>query len=312
MKKRKFGAARFSVAEVGLGTWQLGGDWGPVDDAMAQRILASAVDSGVNFFDTADVYGQGLSETRIGSFLKGCSERIFVATKIGRFPHPGWPKNFSLYAFRMHVEASLKRLGIEALDLVQTHCLPAEFIQKPELYEWLKILKKEGKVRNFGLSVESMDEALFGLDQDGVSSLQIIFNIFRQKPIDVLFEKAKEKHAALIVRLPLASGLLSGRLTPQTTFAETDHRHYNREGQRFNVGETFAGLPLDRGIALSRELAAYVPSGMSMAQAAMRWILDFDAVSVVIPGATKPEQIVENVSASALPALPEDLRGNIR
>ncbi len=312
MKFRVIGQTGINVSEVGLGTWQLGGDWKRVDDKTARTILKEAVDQGVNFFDTADVYGRGLSESRIGKFLKGCSEKVFVATKLGRFSDPGWPKNFSLTNFRGHTEASLKRLGTEALDLTQIHCLPTEFLKKGDLFEWLRILKKEGKIKNFGASVESMEEAIYCLKQEGLASLQVIFNIFRQKPISTLLEQAKQKGVALLVRLPLASGLLSGKFRKKTKFSKNDHRYYNRDGRIFNVGETFAGIPFEKGIELVEELKAFIPVGMTMAQMALRWILDFGAVTAVIPGATNSKQVTENVSASYLPPLSKDLHFKLK
>lgn len=309
MKTRKFASTQSKVSEVGLGTWQLGPDWGGVDAKAAQAILSEAVDCGINFFDTADVYGHGLSETRIGHFLKSSSQRkeIFVATKMGRFPQPGWPKNFSLYNFRTFIENSLQRLGLEALDLMQIHCIPFDFLKKRELWEWIEILKKEGKVRHFGLSVETVEEALYCLEQPDISSLQIIFNIFRQKPAEALFNQAHEKKVSLIVRLPMASGLLSGKMTLERKFANEDHRNYNRDGKAFNVGETFAGIPFEKGVELADELKRLVPQGMTMSQMAMRFILDFPAVTTVIPGATQISYVKENTSASDLPALDPQL-----
>jgi len=312
IKKRRLGSIDFQAFEVGLGTWQLGSDWSKVDDKSSQEILAAAVDQGVNFLDTADVYGDGLSEERIGKFLKRCKEEVFVATKFGRFPHPGWPKNFSLYSIQTHIENSLKRLGVEALDLVQAHCLPEDFLKKPELVEWLKILKKQGKIKNYGMSVETVEQAQYCLELEGVSSLQIVFNIFRQNPIAGLLDKAKQKGVAIIVRLPLASGLLSGKFSKGTEFDEEDHRRYNCDGQYFNVGETFSGIPFPKGVDLVEELKALVSPGMTMTQMALRWILDFDGVSVIIPGATSVKQVVENTSASDLPALSEGLHQKIQ
>lgn len=312
MKYRKFYGAGPSVSEVGLGTWQLGADWGDMDDKTADRILAQAVDSGVTFFDTADVYGEGLSETRISRFLKTHSDKIFVATKLGRFPEPGGPENFSLKQFRLHTENSLRRLGVDALDLTQVHCLPTEILRQGDLFEWLRVLKQAGKIKNFGLSVESIEEALICLQQEGVSSLQIIFNIFRQKPITALFDRAKAKGVSLVIRLPLASGLLSGKFQSDAAFPENDHRNYNRNGDRFNVGETFAGIPFSKGVELSNEIKSLVPEGMTLAQMALRWVLDFDAVTVAIPGATSPEQALANCSASDLNPLPKDLHRKLR
>jgi aryl-alcohol dehydrogenase-like predicted oxidoreductase len=313
MHYRQFDHTGIEVSEIGLGTWQLGGaDWGDVDDTRALATLRAAYEGGVNFFDTADVYGLGRSEELIGRFLKEvASRKIFVATKLGRFPEPGWPANFSLDSLRAHTEASLRRLGVEAIDLTQLHCIPPEILRDGEVFESLRVLKREGKIKSFGVSVETDDEALICLGQEELASLQIIFNIFRQKPLE-FFDLAKSKGVALIVRLPLASGLLSGKFTKGTKFAETDHRSYNREGQAFNVGETFAGLPFEKGVELSEALKPLVPEGMTMAQMALRWILDFDTVSVIIPGASSPAQAGANVIASELPPLGKDLHAQLR
>jgi aryl-alcohol dehydrogenase-like predicted oxidoreductase len=313
MKQRAFGLSGVKVSEIGLGTWQLGSaDWGEVDEPTALATLQAAVDSGVNIFDTADVYGLGRSETIIGKFLKSYPGKVFIATKLGRFPQPGWPENFSLESFRLHTEGSLRRLGVEALDLQQLHCLPTEVMKRGEVFDWLRVLRQEGKIKNFGASVESVDEALLCLEQEGLCSLQIIFNIFRQKPIAELFEKAQSKGVALLIRLPLASGLLSGKFSRETTFNEKDHRHYNRDGQQFNVGETFAGLPFEKAVELVEELKAVVPEGLTMTQMALRWILDFEAVSTIIPGATNPAQAAANSTASALPTLSVELHEKLR
>lgn len=308
MRQRAFGATGINVSEVGLGCWQLGGlCWGDVDDAKAFEIMRAAIDNGVNFLDTSDVYGSGRSETLIGKFLKDCSEDTFVATKIGRFPEPGWPDNFTREAMFEHTEGSLKRLGVDVLDLTQVHCIPTEVMRQGDVFETLRELKAAGKIKQFGASVESMDEALMCLEQEGLTALQVIFNIFRQKPIDTLFEKAKEKGVAIIARVPLASGLLTGKLSLDTSFAENDHRVFNKDGECFNVGETFAGLPYEKGVELSDQLKTYVPDGMTLVQMALRWILDYDAVSVVIPGASRPGQALDNAAISDLPPLSGEL-----
>jgi aryl-alcohol dehydrogenase-like predicted oxidoreductase len=318
MRQRPFGRLRNRVSEIGLGCWQLGGsDWGDISDEQALETLRAAADAGVTFFDTADVYGLGRSETLIGRFL---SERksqhakghLFVATKLGRFPEPGWPKNFSLESFRAHTEASLKRLGVDALDLTQLHCVPPEQLKRGEVFEWLRTLQKEGKIKHFGASVESMAEAMLCVKQEGLVSLQIIFNIFRQKPLTELFGEARHRGVALIVRLPLASGLLSGKMSGDTQFAANDHRHYNRDGQQFNVGETFAGLRFEKGIELADALKPLVPTGMTMAQMALRWCLDFEAVSTVIPGAKSPKQAKENAAVSDARGLSDDVHERLR
>ena len=302
MKYRKFGNTK--VSEIGLGTWQLGADWGDVDDSTAEKVLATAVENGVTFFDTADCYGEGLSETRLGRFVKSLSSDVVIATKLGRFPRPGWPDNFSLEQFRQHTEDSLKRLGMESLDLTQVHCPPTDLLRQGEVFDWLRTLKQEGKIKQFGFSVESMEEAQICLQQEGVASLQIIFNIFRQKAITSIFKEAQEKQVALIVRLPLASGLLSGKLNGESKFAKNDHRNYNRDGQEFNVGETFSGLPFEKGLELVEGLKEFAPENLS--QFALRWVLDFEAVTVVIPGSKNPQQVANNCTASALPPLTEE------
>jgi aryl-alcohol dehydrogenase-like predicted oxidoreductase len=302
MKYRKFGNTK--VSEIGLGTWQLGADWGDVDDSTAEKVLATAVENGVTFFDTADCYGEGLSETRLGRFVKSLSSDVVIATKLGRFPRPGWPDNFSQQQFRQHTEDSLKRLGMESLDLTQVHCPPTDLLRQGEVFDWLRTLKQQGKIKQFGFSVESMEEAQICLQQEGVASLQIIFNIFRQKAITSIFKEAQEKQVALIVRLPLASGLLSGKLNGESKFAKNDHRNYNRDGLEFNVGETFSGLPFEKGLELVEGLKKFAPENLS--QFALRWVLDFEAVTVVIPGSKNPQQVADNCAASALPPLTEE------
>lgn len=303
MNARTFGKTGIRVSEMALGCWQLGGvDWGDLDDRTALDILAAAVDAGVDLFDTADVYGNGRSETLIGRFLKEHRPKVFVATKLGRTASL-YPDKYTEATVRAATEASLKRLGVSALDLTQLHCIPIAEMRRGDVFEWLRRLQREGKIRHFGASVESMEEALLCLEQPGIASLQIIFNIFRQKPIATLFPKAKEKGVAIIVRLPLASGLLSGKLTKQSRFPKNDHRNYNRDGQFFNVGETFAGLPYEKGVELADALKAQVPNGLTMAQMAQRWILDYDAVTVVIPGASRPDQARANAAVSNLPPL---------
>ncbi len=312
MRKREFGRSGVAVSEVGLGAWQLGSDcWGDVDEAGARAILERSLDGGVTFIDTADVYGSGLSEERIGRFLSDRAEPVFVATKLGRAGDL-FPDNYTYEGLREATEASLKRLGVDALDLTQLHCIPTTVLEGGEVFEWLRRLKQEGLIKQFGVSVESVDEALLCLDYEGLCSLQVIFNIFRQKPIDALFEKAKAGNVALIVRLALASGLLSGKMTADRQFAANDHRKFNEDGQLFNVGETFAGLGLAKGVELADKLKPLVPDGMTMAQMALRWVLDHDAVSVVIPGASRPEQADSNVAVSELPPLSPELHRKLR
>lgn len=311
MNTRTFGTTGRTVGEVGLGTWQLGGDWGSVTDEQALQTLRAAVEAGTTLLDTADVYGAGRSETLIGKFLQETRAPLYVATKLGRFSPPGWPANFTREAIRAHTEASLRRLGVEALDLTQLHCIPFDVLQRGEVFEHLRELKREGKIRDFGVSVESMEEALFCVRQPDVAALQIIFNLFRQKPAHALFAEAKTRKVALLVRLPLASGLLGGKMTKTTTFAPSDHRNYNRDGAAFNVGETFAGLPFEKGVALADQLKPLVPAGLSLPEMALRWCLDFDAVSAIIPGAKNSEQAKANARVSTLPPLPRELHAKL-
>jgi aryl-alcohol dehydrogenase-like predicted oxidoreductase len=312
MKTHIFNDTGRAVSEVGLGCWQLGGaDWGNVSDAEAFEILHAAADAGVTFLDTADVYGNGRSETLIGRFLRERGGGFFVATKLGRTGDL-YPDKYTEAGVRAATEASLKRLELDALDLTQLHCVPPAVLRRGEIFGWLRALKEEGKIHGFGASVESMEEAEICLREEGLESLQIIFNIFRQKPAEAIFAEALEKRVALIVRLPLASGLLSGKLSNDTKFPATDHRAYNRDGQAFNVGETFAGLPYEKGVELADELKALVPEGYSMAQMAQRWILDFDAVTVIIPGASRAAQARANAAVSNLPPLAAQTHAALR
>jgi aryl-alcohol dehydrogenase-like predicted oxidoreductase len=256
--------------------------------------------------DTADVYGSGRSEALIGKFLKQCPTPVTVATKFGRAAEV-FPDHYSEERLRQSIGAAARRLGVEVIDLLQLHCIPEGLLRSGEVFDWLRRAQQEGLIRHFGASVETVDEGLLCLEQDGLLSLQVIFNIFRQKPVIRLFPQALARGVGIIVRLPLASGLLSGKFTRETTFAAEDHRNYNRDGQCFNVGETFAGLPFEKGVELAERIRDFLPEGMTMVELALRWILDHDAVSVVIPGASSPEQARANARISDLPSLPEDL-----
>lgn len=314
MKSRPFGgpSAR-SVSEIGLGCWQLGGsDWGAVSDEAALAILRAAVDRGITFLDTADVYGAGRSETLIGRFLRetGRSD-LFVATKLGRTGDL-FPDRYTEAGVRQAVENSLRRLHVDALDLTQLHCVPPAVLRRGEIFGWLRRLRQEGKIRAFGASVESVEEGQLCLQQEGVASLQVIFNVFRQLPAESLLPAAQAKGVAIIVRLPLASGVLAGKFTRATQFAASDHRTYNRDGAAFNVGETFAGVPFERAVELAERLKAMVPTGWTLAQLAQRWILDHAAVTTVITGATRVEQVADNASVSSLPSLAPALHAELR
>ncbi len=293
------------ISEVGLGTWQLGSaDWGNIDEENAFAILQEFLNNGGNFIDTADVYGMGVSESVIGRFLKTVSKEIFVATKLGR-RHDGscgWPQNFTYDGMRRHVEDSLQHLQQQQLFLEQLHCIPTEEMKSGKVFDNFRKLQSEGLIRYWGASVETSEEALICLEQEGLASLQIIFNLFRQHVADEIFAKAKEKGVALIIRVPLASGLLTGKFTEQTSFAASDHRNYNKDGASFNAGETFSGIEYNEGLKLSREIATVLPDER-MAQWAIRWILDHPEVTTVIPGASKVAQVQNNMKASSLPPL---------
>ncbi|HAL82772.1 MAG TPA: aldo/keto reductase [Mucilaginibacter sp.] len=302
------------IAEVGLGTWQLGSaDWGNVDEAAALNILKAYTNAGGNFIDTADVYGMGVSETVIGKFLKTVSTEVFVATKLGR-RHDGingWPQNFSYDAMKRQAEDSLKHLDLPQLFLEQLHCIPTDEMRAGEVFDHLRKLQQEGLIKHFGASVETTEEALICLEQEGLASLQIIFNLFRQHVADEVFAKAKEKGVALIVRVPLASGLLTGRFSKDTEFSKSDHRNYNANGEAFNAGETFSGIDFKEGLRLSNKIKALLPDDR-MAQWAIRWILDHPEITTVIPGASKIAQVNSNVSASSLPPLSQNIHNQLR
>ena len=307
MQSRQFGKDGLSVPEIGLGCWQLGGGWrDDWNDEIAQQTLETAFAAGVRFIDTADVYGDGASERSIGRFLgKRRGDGLVVATKLGRAGI--YPDGYTRESLRDATLRSLERLGVERLDLTQLHCVPTEVLRQGHVFDWLRELQQEGLIRRWGASVESVEEGLICLAQNGLASLQVIFNIFRQKPAEELLPRAASRGVGIIVRLPLASGLLSGKITRTTSFRQDDHRHFNQDGAAFNVGETFAGLGQDRGVEASERVAALVPPGMNMAQMALRWILDHPEVTVVIPGASSPQQVQANVGAAALPPLGPDL-----
>ncbi len=294
-----------NISEVGLGTWQLGGsDWGNVNEEEALAILKTYTDRGGNFIDTADVYGSGLSEKLIGRFLRDTEKEIYVATKLGRRSDApfGMPQNFSYDMMRSQVESSLKNLGLQQIFLEQLHCIPTEQLKEGKVFDHLRKLAEEKLIRHWGVSVETSEEALICLEQEGLSSLQIIFNLFRQHVADELFAKAKERGVALIIRVPLASGLLTGKFKKDTKFAAKDHRFYNADGKAFNAGETFSGIEFAAGLEFSKEIAALMPD-THMSQWAIRWILDHPEVTTVIPGASKPAQVESNVAASGFPPL---------
>jgi len=309
MHTRQFGRDGLTVPEIGLGCWQLGGGWGKDwDNGVAQTILEQAYQSGVRFIDTADVYGDGASESSIGEFLHKYDD-LTVATKVGRGAI--YPDGYSRETVRAATERSLQRLGVSRLDLTQLHCVPPAVLRDGKIFDWLREMRDDGLIERFGASVETVEEGLVCLEQEGLTSLQVIFNIFRQKPLEELLPRARDKGVAIIVRLPLASGLLSGKMTRATVFGADDHRNFNRDGAQFNVGETFAGIEFGTGVDLAEQVARFVPPSMTMAQMALRWLLDQDAVSVVIPGASSPAQVAANASAAALPVLPAEVHAGL-
>jgi aryl-alcohol dehydrogenase-like predicted oxidoreductase len=292
------------VSAVGFGAWAIGGTWGPVDDEESLRALHAAIDAGVNFIDTADVYGDGRSEQLVARLRRERrGETIFVATKAGRRLERQTPEGYNRANLSAWVERSLKNLELEALDLLQLHCPHPGVYDMPEVFGVLDDLVAAGKLRHYGISVETVDEALRGIVHPGVQTVQIVFNMFRLKPAEAFFPAARERQVGVIARVPLASGLLTGKLTPASTFADDDHRSFNREGAAFDRGETFSGVPYDVGLAAVERLRALVPAGASLSQTALRWTLMFDAVSCVIPGAKTPAQARENAAAAELPVL---------
>jgi aryl-alcohol dehydrogenase-like predicted oxidoreductase len=295
MKQRRLGKTGYQVSEIGLGCWQLGGGFGPVGDETANAILDAADAAGVNFWDTADVYGGGLSESRIGAHAK--NPQVRVATKLGRGGGM-FPNNYSFEGVRASLEGSARRLGVATLDLAQLHCVPTAVLREGSIFGWMDRLQAEGLVRHWGASVETIEEGLLCLEQPGLATLQIIFNVLRQDAADELLPKAAERDVGIIVRLPLASGLLSGKFSRDTQFEATDHRNFNRDGEAFSVGETFSGIPYERGLELVQELKGLAPESMPLSQFALRWILDHPQVSTIIAGVSKPEQLADNVAAS--------------
>jgi aryl-alcohol dehydrogenase-like predicted oxidoreductase len=310
VESRTLGKSGLRVSEVGLGCWQLGGDFGPCSDDEARAVLEAADASAIRFWDTADVYGAGKSESRIGSYLSDSGADIAVATKVGRGAGL-YPDGYTRDGVRASLEQSAQRLRVEQIDLAQLHCVPPDILKAGELLSWMNEFQQEGLIRAYGASVETIEEAIVALDDPGLTSLQIIFNIFRQNAIDQLFPVAEQRNVGIIVRLPLASGVLSGKMTRNSEFASTDHRNYNRDGAAFSVGETFSGIPFKRAVELADRIKPWVPDNMSMAQMAIRWILDHPAVSTVIVGASRPEQVAENAYVSSLSALPQSLHDQL-
>jgi aryl-alcohol dehydrogenase-like predicted oxidoreductase len=298
MKYRRLGKTGYEVSEISLGTWQVGGRWGTeFSHENADRVLNTAVDRGVNFIDTADVYGMGESEKAVGRLLKNRPEEIIVATKCGRQLQPHVSEAYTPEAIRGFVEKSLKRMELESLDLIQLHCPPTEVYYRPEIFDVFNELKKEGRIRHMGVSVEKVEEALKAMEYDNVTSVQIIFNMFRQRPAEYVFELARKKDIGVIVRVPLASGLLTGKLTRSSKFEKDDHRSFNRQGEKFDRGETFSGIDYENGLKAVGKLKKIFPDIKNLAPVALKWILNFPEVSCIIPGASNPEQVRSNLLA---------------
>lgn len=313
MNYRRLGKTGFEVSEISLGTWQLGGKWG--DDfshKTAEEILNAAIDNGVNFIDTADGYNGGLSEKAIGKVLKNRSENIRVATKCGRRLNPHNAEGYNRENIRRFVEASLKNMDMEALDLIQLHCPPTEVYYKAEVFEALEELKKEGKILHYGVSVEKVEEALKAIEYPGLASVQIIFNMFRQKPAEEFLKAAKKKDVGIIVRVPLASGLLTGKMSKDTAFSQGDHRFFNRNGEAFDKGETFSGVNYELGLQAVEELKEVFGPKDSLAYTALRWILMFNEVSCIIPGASRVDQVVSNIKASGIEPLSQEEMNKVK
>jgi aryl-alcohol dehydrogenase-like predicted oxidoreductase len=306
MEYRKLGRTGFEVSSVSFGCWAIGGTWGHVDDSESLKALHKALDLGVNFFDTADVYGDGHSEKLLAKLKKERSEKFYIATKAGRRLEPhtadGYNNRKNLTSF---IERSLKNLETEAIDLLQLHCPPTEVYYMPEVFEILDDLVRQGKLRYYGVSVEKIEEGLKAIEYPNVQSVQIIFNMFRLRPTELFFEQTRKRQVGILARIPLASGLLTGKFKKDAIFEEDDHRNFNRHGEEFDRGETFSGVDFNLGIKAVEELNSVCPKGMSLAQFALRWILMFDAVTCAIPGAKKVRQVEENINAVNLPPLDE-------
>lgn len=304
MNFRKLGKTGFNISELSLGTWQVGGKWGdPFSHDNADKILNKAIDSGINFIDTADVYNDGDSEKAVGRLLRKRTEGVYVATKCGRQLNPHVSEAYQPEALRKFVHDSLKRMQMETLDLIQLHCPPTQVFYRPELFDMFERLKKEGKILNLGVSVEKVEEALKAIEYPNVSTVQIIFNMFRQRPAELFFKEAEKRNVGIIVRVPLASGLLTGTYSKNTTFGTNDHRNFNRDGSSFDKGETFSGIDYEKGLEAVEKIKSIFPSFDNLAPIALKWVLMHKEVSCVIPGASRPEQVSANLKALNIPDL---------
>jgi aryl-alcohol dehydrogenase-like predicted oxidoreductase len=312
MQYRELGRTDWQVSALSFGSWDIGGAWGPVDEAESMAALQRAITMGVNFFDTADVYGDGISERLLAKLRRQSHERLYVATKAGRRLDPHLAEGYNRANLTAFVERSLKNLATEALDLLQLHCPPTPVYYMPEVFGILDDLAAAGKIRYYGVSVEKVEEALKAIEYPHVQSVQIIFNMFRQRPAELFFEQAKRRKVGILARVPLASGMLTGKLKPDSTFSPDDHRAYNRAGESFDRGETFSGVDYATGLRAVEELKVVCPAGLSLTQFALRWILMFDAVTCAIPGAKRAAQADENFSAADLPPLSAETMAQVR
>jgi aryl-alcohol dehydrogenase-like predicted oxidoreductase len=312
MKYRKFGRIGWEVSEIGFGAWAVGGAWGAVDDEQSIAAMKRALDLGVNFFDTADVYGDGRSERLLGRLRKETKAPFHIATKAGRRLSPHVAAGYVSENLTAFIDRSLQNLGVDSLELVQLHCPPTDTYYRPETFAAMDELVKAGKVQHYGVSVERVEEGLKAMEFPNVESIQIIFNMFRHRPAERFFAEAQRHGVATIIRVPLASGMLTGKLTGESRFEPDDHRQFNRHGEAFDVGETFSGVPYEVGLTAIEELKSLVPMGASLAQLALRWILMFDGVSTIIPGGKTARQVEDNSGASALPPLTEQQMRAVR
>ena len=312
MQTRTLGKTGFEVSTVSFGAWAIGSDWGEVSEEAALAALHKAVDEGVNLFDTADVYGDGRSERLLARLKRERSETLYIPTKAGRRLNPHTADGYTKENLTAFVERSLKNLETDALDLVQLHCPPTEVYYRPEVFGALDDLKQRGLIRHYGVSVEKVEEGLKAIQYPGVASVQIIFNIFRQRPAELFFREAQAINVGILARVPLASGLLTGKMTRESSFGKDDHRNYNRRGEAFDRGETFSGVDFQTGLQAVDELRALVPEGMSLTQFALRWILMFEAVSCAIPGGKNPQQVRDNAVAADLPALSDEVMAKVK
>jgi len=314
MHYRALGRTGWKVSEISFGAWAIGGAWGQVSDEDSMAALHQAIDCGVNFIDTADVYGNGRSERLIARLKKerGQNAQIIVATKAGRRLPRQTVEGYSRKNLRAWIEDSLRNLAADSLDLVQLHCPPTALYHRPEVFGVLDDLVKVGKIRHYGVSVEKIEEGIKAIEFPNVQTVQIVFNCFRQRPGELFFARAQQKEVGILARVPLASGLLTGKLQPNSTFASDDHRNFNRQGKAFDVGETFSGVDYEVGLAAVEEIRKLLPVGVSMSQFALRWILTFDAVTCAIPGGKRAEQVADNCRASGLPAPCADTMAEVR